>query len=382
MPLTKTESPADVEAVHINAENRDYLTRQIITYIGNKRVLLPFILQAVEMVRTRLGGSTLRTADMFSGSGIVARGLRAHSCSMLVNDLEGYSETLAKCYLSSACQRDDKALADAYSSLRQTLEGELREGIISRNYAPRDENRIMAGERCFYTRRNAMYIDTARQEINNLPPEIRHFFLAPLLYEASVKANTAGVFKGFYKNPETGVGQFGGKGRNALTRICADIDMPFPVFSGFNCPTKIFRMDAGQLAGQMDEVDLMYLDPPYNQHPYGSNYFMLNLINDYTQPAGISAVSGIPRGWNRSGYNKRGKALELLIHLCATAPARFLLISMNSEGFVERSALEDGLSAIGRVEVMEKRYNAFRGSRNLRQRDIYTSEYLFLVEKY
>jgi len=32
------------------------------------------------------------------------------------------------------------------------------------------------------------------------------------------------------------------------------------------------------------------LDPPYNQHPYGSNYFMLNLLADYREPADVSAV--------------------------------------------------------------------------------------------
>ena len=40
-------------------------------------------------------------------------------------------------------------------------------------------------------------------------------------------------------------------------------------------------------------LDLVYLDPPYNQHPYGSNYFMLNVIAN-NQTTKISKVSGIP----------------------------------------------------------------------------------------
>ena len=36
-----------------------------------------------------------------------------------------------------------------------------------------------------------MYIDTARQAIDELAPDLRKFFLAPLLYEASVHNNTS-----------------------------------------------------------------------------------------------------------------------------------------------------------------------------------------------
>ncbi|MDR0684304.1 MAG: DNA adenine methylase [Spirochaetaceae bacterium] len=38
--------------------------------------------------------------------------------------------------------------------------------------------------------------------------------------------------------------------------------------------------DSNKIINNIPEVDLAYLDPPYNQHPYGSNYFMLNLILD------------------------------------------------------------------------------------------------------
>ena len=39
-----------------------------------------------------------------------------------------------------------------------------------------------------------------------------------------------------------------------------------------------------ELAADLPPLDLVYLDPPYNQHPYGSNYFMLNLLVDYRAP--------------------------------------------------------------------------------------------------
>lgn len=57
--------------------------------------------------------------------------------------------------------------------------------------------------------------------------EVRPYFIAPLLAEASVHTNTSGVFKGFYKDRH-GVGKFGGTAGNALSRILGDISLPFP----------------------------------------------------------------------------------------------------------------------------------------------------------
>ena len=39
------------------------------------------------------------------------------------------------------------------------------------------------------------------------------------------------------------------------------------------------------------------------------------------------------------------------------------------------------LKRLGSVQVLEMQYNTFRGSRNLRDRDIHVTEHLFLVER-
>ena len=233
----------------------------------------------------------------------------------------------------------------------------------------------------FFTIRNAQYIDTARQEIALLPAEMQKFFLAPLIYGASVHNNTSGVFKGFYKNRE-GIGQYGGTGRNALPRILGNIELPYPVFSNFECDYAITRKDALQAALDMDEeVDLAYLDPPYNQHPYGSNYFMLNLILKYQRPENISPVSGIPAEWNHSPYNQKDEAQATLFRLVDNIRAKHILISYNSEGFVGYGDFVRHLSSLGELKVMSTDYNAFRGSRNLNERDIHVKEYLFLLKR-
>jgi adenine-specific DNA-methyltransferase len=144
---------------------------------------------------------------------------------------------------------------------------------------------------------------------------------------------------------------------------------------------EIHRGDSNIIAGCVDEADIAYLDPPYNQHPYGSNYFMLNLILDYRKPGQVSDVSGIPSDWNRSLYNKRNQALQAFKDLVEKIKAKYLLISFNSEGFILLDEMLAILTKSGKVDVLETKYNTFRGSRNLRNRDIHVKEYLYLVEK-
>ena len=304
-------------------ENPRYLQEQLITYLGNKRRLLDFIGRAVEQVRARLGGRKLRCFDVFSGSGIVSRYLKQHADVLYTNDLEDYSRVLNTCYLANSDTVRAAGLPAVHAGLNARIAASLAPGLIATHYAPQDDACILPGERVFYTRRNAMYLDTARRCIGELPQELQPFFLAPLLCEASVHTNTAGIFKGFYKD-KGGIGKFGGSGANALQRILAPIELPLPIFSRFDCEHHVLQQDATAAAASLPELDLAYLDPPYNQHPYGSNYFMLNLLLRNKVPQHISRVSGIPSDWNRSPYNKRAQVQQAMDTLLTALPARLL----------------------------------------------------------
>jgi len=362
-------------------EKKEFLTKQLITYIGNKRALLDFIGSGIKKVQEKLQKTKLKIFDVFSGSGIAARYFKQFSDLLIVNDLEKYSAVINECYLSNESELDFPLLRECYQELVSKTNKGLIKGIISELYAPNDDKDIRKHERVFYTSRNAMYIDTVRQLIDAMPQKEQKFFLAPLLSETSIHANTSGVFKGFYKNKETGIGQFGGNNQDALFRIKGEINLPFPVFSNFNCETIIYNDDSNEIIKTLDEVDLAYLDPPYNQHPYGSNYFMLNLILDYKYPQKISKISGIPEDWNRSTYNKENHALNALTHLIENIKAKYLLVSFNSEGFIDIEQMKNMLKRFGKLEVLETKYNVFRGSRNLKTREIHVREYLYLLEK-
>jgi len=371
----------DVETDRALYEKEEFLTSQLITYIGNKRALLGFIGDGIKKVQKRLNKNKLRMFDVFSGSGIVARYFKQFSDLLIVNDLEKYSALINECYLSNENELNLSLLRKYYDEVIENINKRPIKGIISELYAPNDDKNIMPNERVFYTSRNAMYIDTARQLIGKLPQEIQKYFLAPLLSQASIHANTSGVFKGFYKNKETGIGQFGGKNQDALFRITGDIELPFPIFSNFSCDTLVYNDDSNEIIKILPEVDIAYLDPPYNQHPYGSNYFMLNLILDYTHPEHTSKISGIPENWNRSDYNKGNRALKALTYLVENIKAKYVIISFNSEGFISTEEMKNMLKKTGGLEVLEIKYNTFRGSRNLKTREIHVKEYLYLLEK-
>lgn len=363
-------------------ENPDYLSRQLITYIGNKRSLLGQIGAAVEQVKHRLGREKLRVFDVFAGSGVVSRFLKAHASFLASNDLEDYAAVTARCYLRNRSTVDAAALAKIVADVNMRVETEpLPVGFIEELYSPRDEGRITKEDRVFYTRENARRLDNYRRLIETAPAEFRDLLLGPLLSEASIHANTAGVFKGFYKNRKTKVGQFGGTGSDALLRIRGRIELEMPILSQFECECQVLQDDAIRAAATLKNLDLAYLDPPYNQHPYGSNYFMLNLLVHYERPAHVSRVSGIPTHWRRSGYNVRSQSLELFTQLVESLDARFLLVSFNNEGFISPDQMRDLLNKIGKVDVLETKYNAFRGSRNFTNRPIHVTEQLFLVER-
>ena len=61
--------------------------------------------------------------------------------------------------------------------------------------------------------------------------------------------------------------------------------------------------------------------------------------------------------------------------------SKYLIISYNNEGFISFEEMTDMLSKYGQLTTKEIDYVAFRGSRNLKDRNIHTTEYLFILKK-
>jgi adenine-specific DNA-methyltransferase len=178
----------------------------MLTCIGNKRKLIPYIRNIIDDVRNILSKDKLNIVDGFAGSSVVSRELSYVADNLYTNDMELYSYLMAYCYLLIPTENQKRRIAAHINTMNEIAEsGTYHEGIICNLYAPKDSDSIKVGERCFYTRENALIIDTLRKYITeNVEEDIVNYCLVPLLNKASINTNTAGVFKGFYKKGDIG----------------------------------------------------------------------------------------------------------------------------------------------------------------------------------
>lgn len=386
-----TDAPAKNEivvALPVKTQNEikdessdDYVYQTMLTCIGNKRKLVKNIRNIVEEIRVLLNKNKLNIVDGFAGSSVVCRELSYISDNIYTNDLEYYAYLMSYCYLIYPTPEQKERVKIHIQTMNLTAEnGPFFEGIISKLYAPKDTKNIQEGERCFYTRENALIIDTLRKYIqDNVEPDITNYCLVPLLNKASIHTNTAGVFKGFYKKGNLGC--FGGKGEFALSRITKPIRVDIPIWNNSTYKAYPSNKDINTLINELpNNIDVIYLDPPYNQHPYGSNYFMLNLIAKNEDPSEISKVSGIPSNWNKSKYNSHSTAVYSMKDLMTTGlqKSKYLLISYNNEGIITDEDWKTLFEPYN-VKKCEITYDTFKGCRNLKERSNKVVEIMYLV---
>lgn len=319
-----------------------YIYQMMPTYIGNKRRLIPDILKLVEEVSNSLGKKKLNIVDGFAGTAIVSRALSKMADTLYTNDLEPYSAQMSKCYLETPTDEQRERIQEHINTMNKLAEnGPYEEGFISKLYAPKSTNNIQEGERCFYTRENALIIDTLRKYIEDeVEEDIQAYCLVPLINRAAINTNAACVFKAFYKRD--GIGCFDTMGQVQTDRIIRPIRLEMPVWSTESFTSVCSNKDVNELVKELpDNIDLMYFDPPYSIHPYGSNYFMLNLIVKNEEPTDISKVVGIPTEWNKSLYNKRVTAITAMAELLEESfkKTKYVLLSYNAKGLISEQEM-------------------------------------------
>jgi adenine-specific DNA-methyltransferase len=296
--------------------------------------------------------------------------------------MEYYSYILLRCFLETPNKEQRGRIDKCFEEINVLCQDANEVGFVSRLYSPKNTDKPAADERVFYTRENAIIIDTLLKYISGVDSDLKHYLLGPLLIKASINVNTAGVFRGFYK--KDGIGHFGGVGENALERILAPIQPVKPIWSESTCKSICHNSDINNLIVTFEDntFDLIYLDPPYNEHPYGSNYFMLNLIARGQEPTEYSKVSGIPKMWNKSAFNGRGSAYDTMLDLLRNClkKAKYTLISYNNEGLISEDDWETIFTELGCVvKKYEKEYDTYHGSRNLADRNKKVTEIMYLL---
>lgn len=377
----------------------DYLTKQIIAYIGNKRKLLFLIDKAIKEsgIKQKKG---LKFADLFCGSGVVSRFAKYCGYEVYCNDWEEYAYTIAKGFIKTN-KKDIKKLFGGETQFLNflnkinTLKNPDKDNqYISKYYAPQSEDINKADytkERLFYTRENALAIDKIRdyieQNFNTAMPEDgqkKDILTACLLYEAATHTNTSGVFKAFHK-------EFGGHGKDALKRILTKIQLNPPVLIDSNYPVHVYNEDANSLVKMLPEMDIVYLDPPYNQHQYGSNYHMLNTIAKWdkipeplelNEKGILKNKAGIREDWikTRSSYCYKDTAPKAFENLIQNINAKLILISYSSDGIIPFEEMKRICLSKGYVSIVTSDYTTYRGGKQSNKRVNSDIEFILVID--
>ena len=375
-PLNTMESMNDLEysygrGDHSAFRTSEYVFHQLIPYIGNKRKLLGLINQAIAKTSVSPNGTFL---DLFAGSGVVSRMAKKQGFRVISNDWEPYAKEINQCYI--AC---NSAPAFAHFGGYENAIAQLNavtpvEDWITRHLCPaNDEHYDSERERLFYTHSNGMRIDAMRLQIeqwqnNCLLSEVEmSCLLAPMLYQACYTSNTSGVFKGFHNG-------WGGQTKTALYRILSQFQLKPAIFYDNGQQNDVHQMDSAPLAAALREsgqtVDIAYLDPPYNQHPYGSNYHVLNTLTLWDKPPLTEQIEGrnkaaIREDWRterRSLYNHGASAADAYDALLQSLNARFILTSYSTDGTIPLTNLIEACLKRGQTDFVTQHYKRYRVS--------------------
>ncbi len=377
-------------ATHAAHSTDEYVFHQLIPYIGNKRKLLGLISQAIEASGAQADKNIF--VDLFAGTGVVSRYARHLGFSVLTNDWEPYAEELNRCYLELSAAPvffGNRSYEDILAELNALPP---REDWVTQHLCPRDDERFdITKDRMFYMRKNGLRIDAIREQIavwersGDLSPAQRAALLAPLLYQCCYNANTSGVFKGFHNG-------WGGQTSTALYRIKDDLLLRPACFLDNGKQSRVTRLDAQKLAENLgaDSNPFVYLDPPYNQHPYGSNYHVLNSIALWDRPALPPQISGrgdkaaIRTDWRterRSAYNYRAEASAAYAKLLETlAPrAAWIATSYSTDGTIPLREMLQANAAVGNPQLFTQPYKRYRVSSQRRSERAMNLEFVILT---
>jgi len=364
-----------------------YTTTQIITYMGNKRKLLPIIESVVTDIQKDLGKNVLKIGDGFSGSGVVSRLLKTYASELHTNDLAGYSTTLNKCYLDNPTENAEKTIKKHIDKANHLAdkneENELTDGWISKHWSPSGST-IKENDRVYFTDTNGKRIDIMRNYIETIPKKYQSCVLAPLLVECSIHNNTNGQFSSYYK------GMYGGKTQTDTKRITQKIHIPYPIFYNSSCKHDVSQMDTNEWAkkmGNKTELDIVYYDPPYNKHPYNIYYFLLDIINDWDKNQEIpDTYRGQPDTRVKSLYNSITHAKKTMLDLIDNTRAKYILLSYNDGGIIPiadlDALLESSNREITKIPIEHKTYNRLKGLSNYKRKGEYKNvkEFLYVIK--
>jgi len=335
-----------------------------LNYIGSKKSLLSFLEVPLKSLMTK---DTI-FLDGFAGTGIVGSHFHnMYNNITIANDLEYYSHIINYATLCVAySDKLEKVINKINISLKtpQTIDAY---NLIANNYSPKGDE-----ERMFWTEENAVKCDYTRYLIDRMI-EMKEidiyeykFIVASLLLAMDKVANTASVYGAFLKKFK----------QSALKSL---VIVPIHTNRKLNKLNKVYNVDINSDEILNNNYDIVYLDPPYNERQYSSNYHPLNYIAHYDKLLEIYGKTGLIKNYNKSQYCNKKSALDNLTNLVHNLKTKHILLSYNNEGIMDIIKVKELLVSNGQVILYKKKYKKFKSQ--ITQEDENVFEYLFHCTK-
>ncbi len=314
-------------------------------YIGSKYHLLDFIAGVV----SERAPEARSLGDLFCGSGVVAHHFAAKGMDVVAADMLYHNWVAAACFLGIRPGEVDWTRVERLLQVLNDLPPE--EGYCYREYGG-----------TYFTPHNAGRIDAVREHIaawerqGYISLAERNVLLTSLLYAADKVANTCGQYDAYLKH--LGAEPYGPDGTHRVDAMVykpLTLGLPQAVESW---RSRVIHGDADRLVGEV-EVDVLYLDPPYNTRQYVDNYHVLENIALWQKPPLYGKTRKFHREHMKSPYSRRRSATTSLTGLISRARCRHILLSYNNEGIVPDEAILEALSRRGEVEVFTRGYAIF-----------------------
>lgn len=285
----------------------DLLARKkVIKYLGSKRVLVPVLgdLLAATGATTAL--------DLFTGTTRVAQEFCRRGAFTTAVDVATYSEILAQCYVELNSEEVD--LEEAASALAHLDSLPGRKGYFTKTFC--EESR-------YFQPKNGIRIETIRNGIDEYYSDswLRPILLTSLLEAADAVDSTVGLQMAYLKS--------------WAPRASNDLKLRLPQLTPGT--GRAIRGDVVDLLHDLPQVDLVYLDPPYNQHRYFTNYHIWETLIRWDEPAyyGVACKRMDSRDdETKSTFNKKREMPIALAQVVDGVKAEIIVMSFSNEGFV------------------------------------------------
>ncbi|MDO4260079.1 MAG: DNA adenine methylase [Actinomycetaceae bacterium] len=308
----------------------------MIKYLGSKRVLVPALGQLAS-------ASGARTAlDLFTGTTRVAQEFCRQGIFTIACDLATYSEVLAQTYVvANACEVDNDEVNDALAHLSSLSP---YRGYFTETFCEKSR---------FFQPKNGMRIDAIRDGIEEHygDSHLHPYLLTSLMEAADAVDSTVGVQMAYLK-------QWAPRSRK-------DLRLRPPVFTPGT--GKAIRGDANVLVDNLPHVELAYLDPPYNQHRYFTNYHIWETLIRWDSPEyyGVACKRADAKDEEtKSIFNSRRAMAKAFADLISRVKSDLLVVSFSNEGFLTIHELIAMCQARGdTVKVLEFDHARYVGAR-------------------